>query len=247
MGCLGKIAAFFAMLLGVLIGLPSGIAAIKCYLEGSTGAAIVGLIFTFIGFLLFRRGHREYHAGEPSKSAGSRKQSIAWARKILNDPDRYVILDTETTGLDDHAEIVEIAVINLNGDTLLNSRVRPLRRKTMPAEAENVHGISIEDLIDAPSWPELCPSLEVCLAGKIIVSYNADFDSRLIQQTSTRNRGTVSMGEWQCAMLKYAAFFGEWDDYHKSFKWQKLVSGDHTALGDCLATRLLIRGMAAHK
>lgn len=36
-----------------------------------------------------------------------------------------LILDTETTGLEEHAEIVEIAVIDYTGAVLLETLVRP--------------------------------------------------------------------------------------------------------------------------
>ncbi|EKY7752814.1 hypothetical protein RC723_004313 [Salmonella enterica] len=32
----------------------------------------------------------------------------------------YLIIDTETTGLDNNAEVIEIAIINMHGDVLLN-------------------------------------------------------------------------------------------------------------------------------
>lgn len=39
---------------------------------------------------------------------------------------------------------------------------------------------------------------------------------------------------WECAMVEYAAWWGDWDDYHGSYTWQRL-NGGHRALGDCLA------------
>ncbi|WP_370656558.1 3'-5' exonuclease, partial [Klebsiella pneumoniae] len=50
-----------------------------------------------------------------------------------------VFLDTETTGLDDHAELVEIAVVNEDGCVLFESFCRP----TVPVDpgAQAVHGI----------------------------------------------------------------------------------------------------------
>jgi DNA polymerase-3 subunit epsilon len=45
-------------------------------------------------------------------------------------------------------------------------------------------------------------------------------------------------------MLQYAEWFGEWNSYHQSFRWQKLQGGDHSALGDCFATLELIKRMA---
>jgi DNA polymerase-3 subunit epsilon len=40
-------------------------------------------------------------------------------------------------------------------------------------------------------------------------------------------------------------FVGDWNDYHDNYKWHKLRGGDHSALGDCLATLELIRQMAS--
>jgi len=45
----------------------------------------------------------------------------------------FVILDTETTGLYDDDEIVSIAIINSDGQTLLNQLVKPVR--PIPADA----------------------------------------------------------------------------------------------------------------
>ncbi|WP_275897043.1 exonuclease domain-containing protein, partial [Klebsiella pneumoniae] len=39
----------------------------------------------------------------------------------------YVIIDTETTGLKDFDEIIEITIINMRGEILLNSLVKPSR------------------------------------------------------------------------------------------------------------------------
>ena len=47
-------------------------------------------------------------------------------------------------------------------------------------------------------------------------------------------------------MLNLAEWVGEWNDYRGSFRWQKLQGGDHSALGDCIATLETIRKMAAN-
>lgn len=49
---------------------------------------------------------------------------------------------------------------------------------------------------------------------------------------------------WDCAMLPYSAYIGDWDDYLKSYKWQKLPGGDHSAIGDCRSTLAIINKMA---
>ena len=45
-------------------------------------------------------------------------------------------------------------------------------------------------------------------------------------------------------MLMYAQFVGEWNPRHGDYRWQRLPSGDHSAIGDCRATLALIHKMA---
>jgi DNA polymerase-3 subunit epsilon len=78
------------------------------------------------------------------------------------------------------------------------------------------------------------------------VIYNAQFDVRLIQQSLARHKllpVELNPDDVNCAMLMYSAWVGELWPYG-GYKWQKLESGDHTALGDCLATLDLIKKMA---
>jgi len=68
-------------------------------------------------------------------------------------PTKYLYLDTETTGLDEKAEIIEIAILDVAGNVLLDSLVKP----TSPISdaASKVHGIMMSMLGDAPSWQQL--------------------------------------------------------------------------------------------
>ncbi len=56
-----------------------------------------------------------------------------------------LFLDTETTGLDDKAQILELAISDAQGSILLKTRLRP----TVPIdrEAEDIHGITAESLV----------------------------------------------------------------------------------------------------
>jgi DNA polymerase-3 subunit epsilon len=48
---------------------------------------------------------------------------------------------------------------------------------------------------------------------------------------------------WECAMRRYAAYVGE-PSKRGGYRSQKLPGGDHSALGDALATLQLIEEMA---
>ncbi|ELA9868094.1 3'-5' exonuclease, partial [Vibrio parahaemolyticus] len=59
-----------------------------------------------------------------------------------------IILDTETTGLDSQAEIVEFTAICAHtGKVIVNELVKPTC--SIPAEATAIHGITDEDVKDA--------------------------------------------------------------------------------------------------
>ncbi len=175
-----------------------------------------------------------------------RRQAAIWSRELLKrDPDTWVILDTETTGLGSDAQVIQIGVIDGKGNVLIdNILVKP----TMPIapDATAIHHITNEMVQDAPSFPNILPQLCEVVEGKLLVIYNAQYDMRLLVQSGKAHGVALSLGikGFACAMLQYAEWFGDWNDYHKSFRWQKLQGGDHSALGDCHATLEVIRKMA---
>lgn len=167
-----------------------------------------------------------------------------------------LVLDTETTGLDDKAEIIEIAVIDATGKVLLNTLVKP--SKPIPAEATAIHGITDEMVKDAPTWPEVNPQLCSLISGKTIAIYNAEYDLRLLEQTDRIWQVTPKISvipQIVCAMHEYAEFYGQKSD-RGGYKWQKLTAAaeqqgviiegtPHRALSDCLTTLGVIEAMAA--
>lgn len=176
----------------------------------------------------------------------ARKQAVDWARDLLKrDPTTWVILDTETTGLGKDAQVIQIGVIDGNGAVLMdNVLVKPT--KPIPSDATAVHQITNEMVKNAPAFPDILPQLRDVIAGRLLVIYNAQYDMRLLVQSSKAHGFALSLGiaGFTCAMLRYAEWFGDWNDYHGSFRWQKLQGGDHSALGDCRATLDVIKKMA---
>ena len=176
----------------------------------------------------------------------ARRQAAEWARDLLDlDPDAWVILDTETTGLGNNAQVIQIGVIDGAGNVLMdNVLVKPTI--PIPADATAVHHITNEMVQDAPAFPDILPQLRESVAGKLLVIYNAQYDMRLLVQSCRAHGTALSLGieGYTCAMLRYAEWVGDWNDYHQSFRWQKLQGGDHSALGDCRATLDVIWKMA---
>ncbi len=128
-----------------------------------------------------------------------------------------VYLDTETTGLDKNAEIIEIAIIDHQGNVVFESYIRP--SLPIPADATQIHGITNEMVQKAPTWPALWPTIRTHLVGRILGIYNAEFDLRMMQQSMTRYklpwRETFNSLD---IMQVYSEYRGEWDPRWRSLR-----------------------------
>lgn len=174
----------------------------------------------------------------------------AWARQLFALPNFYVI-DTETSGFQKTDEVVQIGVIDKNGDVVVDTLVKPTQR--LSQTVIDIHGITNEMLADAPGLEDLYTDLSIKLAGVPLIAYNMDFDWRLMQQTfSIRKLPMFKAGKRHCAMKQYAKFRGQRG--RRDYKWHKLgiaasyeniqVKDAHTALGDVRMTLALIEKMA---
>lgn len=112
------------------------------------------------------------------------KSGLAQAGKRAADwlaQDCYV-LDTETTGLGSNDQIIEIAVCDTNGRVCYEQRISP--SVPINPKAEEIHGISLDDLAECPKWPEIANDLQTLLTGKTVVIYNSNFDLDMLRSTS---------------------------------------------------------------
>jgi DNA polymerase III subunit epsilon len=175
----------------------------------------------------------------------AQKSATQWARGLLvRDRSSWVILDTETTGLGSYDEVCQVAVIDGAGNVLINNLlIKPTVAIT--EGARSLHGISNEMLESAPRFSHAWHFVAGAISGKHLVIYNAEFDLRILHQSGRALDHLIGFDNtWDCAMLEYAKWVGEWNDYHGSFRWQRLPSAEHSALGDCRAVLELIKKMA---
>lgn len=181
-----------------------------------------------------------------------RARAAQWAHDLLREP--FLVLDTETTGLDPRAQVVQVAVIDSDGQALLSQNVKP--SVPIHPDAAWVHGLTAEALRGAPAFPEVHAALAELLRDRVVVAYNAEFDRRILAQTCQAYQLPVlTVRAWHCAMLHFAAFHGAWNLSRNAFAWQKLaVACDildiptedaHSALGDCRLTLAVVQRMAA--
>lgn len=101
---------------------------------------------------------------------------IRTARAAL-EPGRAVVLDTETVDLG--GVIIELSVVDAcTGEILMDTLVSP-DGEPVADGARAVHGISDEELADAPRWEDVLPQFLEVTRGKKICAYNA-FTSQVI-------------------------------------------------------------------
>ena len=93
---------------------------------------------------------------------------------------KFIILDTETTGLEVHQghRIIEIGAVLLNdrkkSKEHFHTYLNPSR--LIDEEASKVHGIMNEDLLDKPYFEEVAEEFLEFIDGSTLVIHNAAFD-----------------------------------------------------------------------
>lgn len=170
-----------------------------------------------------------------------RVRAVRWAG-AQTEQDNWVMLDTETTDLED-AEVVEIAIVDVQGTPVLNSLVRPTI--PIPEEAIAIHGITDEMVKDAPTFPDIYPQIVTTLVGKEVLIYNASFDISILRRCCELHKlPLLGLSERShCLMEWYSEWYGDWSNYWKSYRYQPLCGG-HRALSDCQAALTFLKRMA---
>lgn len=182
----------------------------------------------------------------------------AWAKELLNRTD-VLILDTETTGLDDTAELVELAIIDTKGRVLFNELIQPTI--SVPWQASKIHGITNSVLREAgaKSWPSHWTTVKKILRmATVLLVYNLKFDERIIQQACGKYNLPSPLGSIrsECVMLEYAKYRGIPGQLGDP-RWHKLVDAyrrecggiaqEHRALSDCQMVLEVMKGVATEE
>ncbi|EDU3770403.1 3'-5' exonuclease [Salmonella enterica subsp. enterica serovar Minnesota] len=165
-----------------------------------------------------------------------------------------VFLDTETTGLDDTAQALEIGLVNTRGETIFETRLKPT--VSIDPAAAAVHGISKAELADAPSWPDIAPQLLHHIGQRPMVIFNADFDTRILAQTAAAHNdpaGWLGSLTVYCAMRLAAGYYGPTNRYgtislasaasQAGLNWSGRA---HSAVADAVMTARVVNDVAGY-
>lgn len=178
-----------------------------------------------------------------------------------------VIIDTETTGLDDFDQVVELAAVNAkNGEVLINTLIHCALGSA--PEAFALHGISIEMTENTIKTMDGTAADLQAIAGYLgkylLTSFNQAFDIRLINQSLSEDREPLALeyvtelGHPACIMELANRHFHQhlqWSFERSRFKRLSLkrcceiagveFTGEaHRALPDAIAARDLLVAIA---
>ena len=165
-----------------------------------------------------------------------------------------IFLDTETTGVGLYDLVIEVGIVDLEGNVLFNSLINPGR--PIPQDSSKVHGITDEMVSDAPTLKTAWSEIEDILHDHAIGMYNAEFDYRLMKQ-SVEHAGlswSIQRNQAFCVMNMFAAWYGEWNRRANNFRSQKLefagkfcgidLPNNHHAIDDAKLTAALLKYLA---
>ncbi|AAC19079.1 DNA polymerase exonuclease subunit [Escherichia phage N15] len=177
----------------------------------------------------------------------------------------YVVIDTETTGLGEYAEIIEIAIINMRGEVLLDTLVKPT--KPIPPEVTEINHITNEMVASAPAWCDVFPKVLAIISKHKWLAWNSGFDARMLEQTCLNTIFLNKNAYYVTAMVSrihtshidakavYDTWYGEYDAKHQAFKRQSLtiaaarhgvlLEGAHRALADCKMVLAVLQKVCA--
>lgn len=167
--------------------------------------------------------------------------AILTARLIVSG--KYIVIDTETTGLVE-PEACQIAWV-LEGGERYGKLVKP--EKPIESGAEGVHHISNDMVKNSDSAISVTAELLEMSKGRLVVFYNSPFDVGVIARSI---KGDYKPKNHD-AMLIFSAYNNTWDEYHGKYKWHKLgsalalcgIKADealHDASADAYMTRELL-------
>ena len=163
----------------------------------------------------------------------------------------FVILDTETTGLEASKgdKIISLAALKIRNSLIqenefLDELINPER--DIPWESIKIHHITDEHVRGKPTLPELQSKINSFLKKSILIGHNIEFDKKFIYQDAANSDLSKRMKKITSIDTIYltAALYPDLENYDLSYLCEhfNIRTNDqirHSALGDCWITARL--------
>jgi DNA polymerase III alpha subunit (gram-positive type) len=122
-----------------------------------------------------------------------------------------IYLKTHTTGLDEDAHVIEIAIIDDDDNILLDTLVNC--DKKIDPESSLFHGIHDADLVGAPEWPAVLDKvISLIQEAELVMTYNGEFDMYMLKNTAFDHGEKLIDFDYQC-IIDCLAYHEELYDY----------------------------------
>jgi len=107
--------------------------------------------------------------------------TIAWAQAMLDFPN-LTFAAIDTTGLEDDADIIRIALMDGQGTLLSDRLIQPQRQ---PGQANTAYtGITNEQFVSAPPLADVWDELQTALRGRYILAYGLAFLAQRLRENA---------------------------------------------------------------
>ena len=162
---------------------------------------------------------------------------------------RYIIFDTETTGLlkpsamvlEQQPKIIELGAVYIKNKKIINELTQLINpNESLPVKIINITGIKDEDLIGKPTFKEYLPILfEFFKDADVLICHNAPFDVGMLKVELRRSE--FNLFEWPkniiCTIQEYKSRMGKWPKMTELYLniMGKPLEQSHRALDDCKA------------
>lgn len=162
--------------------------------------------------------------------------------------DDTLIVDTETTGVGAHAELIEVVAIDTTGALRLSAMSIPVG--PISHETWEIHGLSRRALHaqGARPWPEVHEEFAAVLGrARRVLAWRANFDARVLRQTAAVHNLALPPVEWADVRPAYVDARARGPHSladairREGLRWE---GQHHRAEADCRAVLAVMRRMA---
>jgi DNA polymerase III subunit epsilon len=249
------VAGSFAVAAALAVGLIFSVAALAILWTALIVAVVAMILIWFCADRLIAarlNDHRNLPARPEFFDFQARDQPMHWDEMgggSLRDL-RYVVFDTETTGLrpSQGDEIISIAALRIEYGVIdeagaFSRLVNPGR--PIPAASTRIHGITSDMVAGEDAIGQVLPEFRDYVGDAVLIAHNAAFDMKFLQLKEPETGIEISNLVLDTMLISVFLDHGSQDHSLDSLAQRAGISveGRHTALGDSIVTARLFLKM----
>jgi hypothetical protein len=132
-------------------------------------------------------------------------EHVVWAERMLAFP-HLALLVIDSTGVQDDSDVIRVVVADNTGALLLDRIVAPGRQRGRANTAYT--GITREQVLAAPTLPDIWPDLQNVLAGRVTLAYGYDFALRRLHENARYYHLERLAMTGDCIMERAKSYYG---------------------------------------